>query len=646
MAVWLMSLPLWAQIDKNSLQATSYNGDTSAHAAYLEHKAWTYFEITSKGLELYTKHVEIIKIYDLQGQDYANFSIPLWREGGDRQKLSEVKGVTYNYVNGSVEKTKLEKKDIFQEERSEDLHIAKWAMPNVRAGSIIEISYLKRSPWVYTIPRFDFQMDVPITKVEYRVQIPAALTYTPIATGAHPIERKEETRSGKTGSENVFVFTAVDVPSLKDDDYVLDIDDYRTSLKYELYQTNFPGQTVNNYSKSWDDIAKNLMKGDHFGKQISKNTNELKDFISGLKNSTQEEKIKVVFEKIQNDYIWNKEYGYYTENGIKDILKKGSGNVGDINLLLINLLRQLDIKAQPLCLKSRWRGVLNPYYPSVSEMNYTIAYVPMDEEKYILLDATSKKVPLGQLPVRAVNTHGLLIHEDKGEIIPLQNPNNYNYTSLTEYTVDVEAPALVGKGRSLRKGFAATKYRIDQDITDDEEEEVKDQDEYADDDSQEEDNDIQLENEIAIVKVSGMDNIYDNVVVEYEERLYDALDVIGDQIFISAALDFGVKKNPFYEETRGMPIFFNYLHMTKHIATIEIPEGYQLDSAPDAIGLSLEDGSISFQYNTKVVGNKLNINYIFQVKNDVLVPNMYPGLKEIYARIIELSKQKIVLSPI
>jgi len=639
---------LHSQIDASDLKETHHPNDSSAHAAYKLHKAWVSFDVGSRGIQLITRYEEIIKVYDDQGEDYANFEVYLYRDGGDRQTLNEIKGATYNIVNGKKVKTKLDKKDIYTDEVSEDLHIKKWAMPNVRAGSIIEISYTKRSPWIYTIPRFDFQKEVPIDEVEYQVQIPEPFTYTPIASGLIHVDREEKTRNGSTGLENVFIFSAQDIPALMDDDYVLDIDDYRASMKYEIYQVNFPNEPLKNYSKSWGDIAKNLQEHTSFGKEISKRIPDLKEFVASLNGASDEEKIKGVYSMIQNSYAWNKEYGLYANNGVRNLVKNGSGNVGDINLLMLNLLNQLDIDARPLLIKSRWNGILNPYFPSISEFNYVVAYIPMGDDSFLLLDASSKKMPMGQLPTRAVNLHGLLITGDTGdagEIIPLHNPNHYSYTALNQYEIDLETPAIVGGGKSLRKGYAATKYRLELDAEEEEDEDEKDQDEEEDDEEEEEE-EIQIENEVEVLEIKGVDDIYDNITVSFDEKLYNELDVIGDQVFLDAALDFGIRKNPFFEEDRTMPIFYNTLQTNKHITSIKLPEGYKIESMPESINMTLEDGSIAFRYEVKEIAGSIKINYTFLVKKDVVAPEFYPGLREIYSRIIAITKQKIVLSKV
>ena len=77
-----------------------------------------------------------------------------------------VKGYTYNVVNGKVEKTKLGKDQIFKEDITDFSKRMKVTMPNVKAGSVIEISYTIISKlWAY-LRDWNFQKDIPVLQSE------------------------------------------------------------------------------------------------------------------------------------------------------------------------------------------------------------------------------------------------------------------------------------------------------------------------------------------------------------------------------------------------------------------------------------------------------------------------------------------------
>ena len=108
--------------------------------------------------------------------------------------------------------------------------------------------------------------------------------------------------------------------------------------------------------------------------------------------------------------------------------------------------------------KTRGDGVLNAAFPSLTEVNYVIAFVNIGENEY-LMDATSKNVKLGLLPSRAVNISGIIVKRDAGEVMEFINPNVSKVISNTNYVLDTEKLELVGSGQQKFMGQAAVLYR-------------------------------------------------------------------------------------------------------------------------------------------------------------------------------------------
>ena len=104
------------------------------------------------------------------------------------------------------------------------------------------------------------------------------------------------------------------------------------------------------------------------------------------------------------------------------------------------------------------------------------------------------------------------------------------------FTHSLRTPSLEGVGKSKRRGYAATQYRIDEDDADEEEDT---DDEEDDDDEEDEEDEVQIENQITYTSIEGLEDINSDLTFEYDEVILNELNVIGDQIFIDAMLDFG-----------------------------------------------------------------------------------------------------------
>src|SRR5688572_27416478 len=122
--VFLLFLPLTVLAQKppikfgdvpiENLKMLTYEKDTSASAVILADYGESIIQYDQNdGFILHFERLRRIKILSKDGLDYANFSIPLYHDGGESEKLAGLKAVTYNLENGKVQETKLKNDGIF-----------------------------------------------------------------------------------------------------------------------------------------------------------------------------------------------------------------------------------------------------------------------------------------------------------------------------------------------------------------------------------------------------------------------------------------------------------------------------------------------------------------------------------------------------
>lgn len=613
--------------------------DSSAHASYLNKNCEIEFLFTGNDIFLIYKVTERIKVYDEKGLDYANFSIPLYSPRGKSEIANKIKGKTYNLTNGKIEKVDLNrKKDVYEEKTSDNWKSVKFAMPNVKAGSIIDVEYRVRSPYIYQLDRWNFQEKIPVALSSYKISTPEYFSYTPVPKGFLKLETTKKDVVGSKHGEVEYKYVARDVPALKEDEFVLNKNDYRSSIKFELYATQFPNQLVEYYSKDWNKIAEQLLKGDGFGKEIKRKLKDIDFDFSHANSLDDDEKIKYIYDYVRTNYTWNEKYGVTSQTGLKDVVKNKSGSVADINLLLLNLLKKCEVEVYPYVSKSRNSGLLNENFPTLTDLNYVMAYIPNGTDSYMLLDASSQFSPMGQIPKRAINTTGIILFDQSAKVVYTQPSHKYSTSTMAEYDIDTNEIELVGSAERIRDGYSALNYRVDINETD---ESVSDEDASDDEDSEE---NVDVKNEYSITSVKNADNIYKKLRQEYTETIREEITEIGSNIFIDAALDFGVDENPFKEESRDYPVFYTYPMDIKNVVTINIPDGYVLESAPENLTLSLADKKASFRYTVNVKENQLLIYHFFTISNNIFLPSEYQNLKEFYNLVIKKGTEKLVLA--
>ncbi len=623
-----------------------FPSDSSANASYVRQSVDIFYDFKSEwGIMLTMDYHFIIKIYNENGEDYAKFEIPFYADGGKRESVSSIKGVTYNQQEGEVVKTKLNKKNVYKEKTTDNWNKMVFAMPDVRAGSIVEVKYRVTSPYIFSIPKWYFQHQIPTTLSEYRLLVPSYFTLTPVATGVVPLEQNREGVSQSRHGEVRHSLKAVDVPAVKKDKYVLNSNDYRSGVKYEIMSVKWPDKPVETYSKDWNDISKTLNEHKDFGKQLDAKLKELHPIVKEAVSLEEEERKEYLYNYVRDNYIWNEKYGAKSEEGLKKFVEEKTGSIGDINLLLLNLYRKAGIESYPVVSKSRYHGLLNTHYPSLTELNYLMVYVPTDNG-YLLLDASDDLTPYGDLPTRAINLYGVVIKEKSGEIFEIDNPNEFVVQTMSNYNYDEEKNQLIGQSKRKRSNYAGTRYRrkVREENDESQEKEVESVESDESDDQQDDIENYDVENVYTIKSIDNLEELSESISMEYEVEVNNSTKAVAGKLFIDATLDFGVEKNPFDTEKRAYPVFYDSKLATQTFATIEIPEGYQVESLPEPKSIALPNKGGTFRYITSQKDQSITINYALKINQTTFTPQEYEGLKEFYKIIIGLNNEKIVLT--
>src|SRR5215831_3571974 len=95
-----------------------------------------------------------------------------------------------------------------------------------------------------------------------------------------------------------------------------------------------------------------------------------------------------------------------------------NGSIGEINLLMIAMLRKKGIHAEPVILSTREHGFIYPNYPMLEKFNYVICKIIIDDEVYYL-DASQPHIGFGHLPNICYNGYAIVINDIKPDSIYL-----------------------------------------------------------------------------------------------------------------------------------------------------------------------------------------------------------------------------------
>ena len=145
----------FGKIDERDLTSQNFLADSAAPAVVLCDFGRSRFDYAEKGFRVVFERVTRVKILKKSGYDYATVQVPLYHKDNREEKISGLKGFTYNLVNGQVVKEKLNSEAIFKEESSPNVTIRKFTLPNVRVGSVVEYTYSVASEFIVQLSGLD-----------------------------------------------------------------------------------------------------------------------------------------------------------------------------------------------------------------------------------------------------------------------------------------------------------------------------------------------------------------------------------------------------------------------------------------------------------------------------------------------------------
>lgn len=632
-------------VTKNELSEKQYAKDTSAVAAFIFKKAKTKFEYKEeKGFISYTEISIKLKIYKKEGLKWANFEIPYYIGYNrlDEDKIEVSKAFTYNLENDKVIKTKLESEGKYSRKVNKFWASKIVTFPNVKVGSIIEFKYVLKSENLSTLPEFQFQYEIPVALAEYQTTIPEFYIYKGIKNGFVEVQNKEvfeqasqsyTTSYGKLAilSYNQIKtdYLAVDIPKLIEEKFVNNIDNYYGKIEHELQIVRMPEQKPKHIATTWEDVAKSIYNEREFGNELQKKKYLLEDIKKLLDSSnSQITKLNKVFDFIKKRMNWNGKYGYFTDKGVEFAYNEKSGNVAEINLMLVSMLNLAGVKSEPVIMSTRDNGIA--LFPNRTRFNYVIAMASIGENKY-LLDATNKFSLPNFLPIRDLNFVGRSIEKDGiSEEIDLMPSSLSKQIVTVGYKLD-ENGTVIGNIRKNYLDYYALEFKQNKS--------EQNQDSYIQslENNNIEINDYSRKNE----SEEGL-----HIIENYSFRDSKSVEVIGSKLYFSPLLFFAEKENPFKQESRKYPIDFEFPKENKFNISIEIPNGYQVESLPQSISFSTSDNICSFKYLISSNDNRLQTSISMYINEAIITAEHYDELKKFFQKMIEKQTEKIILKKI
>lgn len=638
----------FGKVSEEELSEKVHPLEKDANAAILYREYRTYYPFNeSSGFTVLTEVFERIKIYNKEGYDWASKRINLYRgEGNDKEDISGLKAVTYYLdASGKIQEEKLRNNGIFEEEASKYVNVVKFTMPNVQEGCVIELKYTIKSPFIADITEYRFQEKIPVNYVDLRFDAPEYFNYKTHQKGWLPLKIDTDRRernvalasSGQNGSrslnfyENITAVELKNVPALKEEAYAGNLENYSSSLKFELSYTDFPNATIDTYSTSWEAVTKSIYNSTSFGGQLDKNSffkDDVDAILTGITDP--QEKMIRIFEFVKQKVNWNQYTGVVTNNGIRDAYKDQTGNVADINLLLTAMFRYARLKANPILVSTKDNGI--PILPTRNGFNYVIAGVETNNG-IVLFDATNKMGEANLLQPKLLNWQGRMIREDgSSEWISLTPQKPAVQNILLDVTID-EDDNIVGSSQNLFTGHFCESYRG----------------RYANLSAEEVHQNLKQDKgeiDLSNIEFENLQVLYQPVKLSYDFETTEGLENIGGKLYFSPLMFLTTKENPFKLDVRNYPIDFQFSRRNRYMVKLKIPEGYKVESIPENAAFALVENAGTFRYMVSQAEDVLQISVELSINEAVIPATIYDDLKKFYQLLIDKEKEKVVLSKV
>ncbi len=631
--------PGFGKVDKADMVMTDCDFDMGAEAVVLIDYGNTYYDRGTVGYSTFKTVFERrrrIKILKEKGISQADVRINYYNLNNAGRVL-KIKAVTYNIDEaGKIQTTEVKKSSIYSKRIDASQAAMIITFPEVKVGSIIEYSYSIERETIH-LNDWYFQGRIPVKYSEYQLKVPQIFRFSVQPSVVDPIEDKQEIINESISMDEGFIQTKSlksnyimrNLPGIKNEPFMGSPMDYMQRLNFQLTQIYYSESRVEDISLKWSNVIKDLRKRDDFGLQLEKSVSSAKAFVDEAKQiADAETKMKFIYNSLRKSMNWNEEEDYiYTDNGISKTWETKTGNVADINLLLINLLNDAGVKATPILFSTRDHGLVTPFYPFINQFNTVMAYVIIKDKTFVL-DATDKFINYKLVPEKIVNTNGFILEGDNGRWKDiLSGKHKYKVMSAVQGEIDAEGNM---KGTGLVNCYDYARVQRCNEWADNKEKFKAD---YF----------IAAYPALKIEDIAINNLDADSLPLEQKVKFSSVLNSSGDYRYFSINLFSDLEKNPFIAGNRVSDIDFGVHQEYTIFGNFTIPKEFTFDGVPENISLSTPDNGIIFSRSVQVEANLLNVRMTVEFKKTFYPADAYANFKEFYKKMFDKLNEQVVI---
>ena len=340
-------------------------------------------------------------------------------------------------------------------------------------------------------------------------------------------------------------------------------------------------------------------------------------------------KMFVIHDYVRSNMEWNGYTSIWAMDGVRSAWNSKKGTSGEINFILINLLKDAGLKAYPVLVSTHANGAVSPANADIEQFDKVMAYVSIGDKFYVL-DATNKHTPSNLIPEEVMYTEGLVIERlDTYEWgwKPLWDPSrqlkelvvmNGRMTSdgkingqVTIRSVDYSKVKKLPLANDTRKKFIEYYYSSD--------------------------------NSIVVDSLTLENNKTDSLPLVQNVSFTKTASSTGDYIYFSANMFTGLEKNPFVADTRTSDILFSMNQQFMINGILNIPDELEFDELPKNVRMITPDTSLVFTRYVQKEKNQVMFRINVDFRKPFFAVDEYPYFKEFYKKLFDLLNEQFIV---
>jgi hypothetical protein len=601
--------------------------DKDADAVVFFDNAKSYY---NESHNLITERRVRFKILKERGVERGNIHLQYYSD----EHFESINGVDATVLSFDKENnevwSKLDRKSIYNKKLNKYYSEITFALPNVKVGSIIEYKYEGHMDHYGGLRDWTFQKDIPVVLSSYNLTIVpnAEFAYTVYKTPEMPIVVKPSKEDGSV------LFEMNNIPGLREEAYMGAARDYLQRVKFQFsgskrvegYGYGTTSTTIA-YATTWQSLGRELVSEVYFGSQIDKT-------LAGSEALQAEwatekdpfSKMKKIHEFVRSGFNWNNIYSKYAADGVKDIWEKKIGTSGEINLILVNLLKASGLKVSPLLVSERDYGKVDTTYPYLDQFDKVVAYVTIGENNYIL-DGTDRQTPSFIVPFKLLNTIGFLVDKKNAHLVSIQG-NEIKSLNMVTLIGNINTAGSVALEASVNN------YNYSK---------IEKKEKYVNDKKRYEKDFLQPFNAASVdtLSVDGLDS--DSLPLHHEVKLNYELNKTGDYYLLNYNLFTDLYKNPFISEYRFTDINFGCKQSYVLTSAFHLPQNLVVESLPRSVKMILPDQSMQAIRQVTQTGNEIQVSFRIELYKTEYKSTDYFAVQGFYKQMLELINEPVVL---